>query len=108
MRAFFHPEFPQDVRRYSDAYREISPNLAARFCLEIDAAIEAVKHAPGSAGHYLNLGSNIVPELRRRNLRAFPFFILYGATTKQLIFGSVIPSHSDPLTWLARFPQVKR
>lgn len=108
MRVLFHPEFPQDVRRVADAYREISPNLATRFRLEIGAAIEAVKHSPASAGHYLNLGSQIVPELRRRNLRAFPFFILYGATTEQLIFGSVIPSRSDPLTWLARFPQGKR
>jgi hypothetical protein len=108
MRVLFHPEFPQDVRRYAAAYHEISPNLAARFRLEIEAAIEAVKYSPASAGHYLNLGSTIVSELRRRNLRAFPFFILYGATEDQLIFGSVIPSHSDPLTWLARFPQVKR
>lgn len=108
MRVLFHPEFPQDVRRFTEGYRDISPNLATRFRLEIDAAIEAVKHSPASAGHCLNLGSNIVPELRRRNLRAFPFFILYGGTAKQLIFGSVIPSRSDPLTWLARFPQVKR
>jgi hypothetical protein len=62
-----------------------------------------VKLSPASAGHYLNLGSKIVPELRRRNLRAFPFFILYGVTSEQLIFGSVTPSRSDPLTWLARF-----
>jgi hypothetical protein len=108
MRVIFHPEFPQDVRRFADAYCEISPNLATRFRLEMDAAIEAVKQSPTSAGHYLNLRSKIVPELRRRNLRAFPFFILYGTTAEQLIFGSVIPSRSDPLTWLARFPQVKR
>jgi hypothetical protein len=107
MRVSFHPEFPQDVRRFADVYHEISPNLAARFHLEIDSALEAVKLSPAGAGHYLNLGSKILPELRRRNLRAFPFFILYGATTEQLIFGSVIPSRSDPLTWLARFPQVK-
>jgi hypothetical protein len=105
MRVLFHPEFPKDVRRFADSYREISPNLATRFCLEMDAAIAAVKLSPTSAGHYLNLGSKIVPELRRRNLRAFPFFILYGATAEELIFGSVIPSHSDPLTWLTRFPQ---
>jgi hypothetical protein len=55
----------------------------------------------------LNLGSKIVPALRRRNLRAFPFFLLDGATAQQLIFGSVIPSRSDPLTWLARFPAAK-
>ncbi|MEI9863984.1 MAG: hypothetical protein WDN00_05420 [Limisphaerales bacterium] len=38
----------------------------------------AVKSSPQSAGHYLKLGSAIVPEFRRRNLKAFPHFILYG------------------------------
>jgi len=51
----------------------------------------------------LSLGSVIVPEFRRRNLKAFPHFILYGVAGDMLIFGSLIPSRSDPLTWLARF-----
>jgi hypothetical protein len=71
MRVLFHPEFPQDVRRYAEAYNDVSPGLAARFRHEVDEAIEAIKLSPASAGHYLNLGSKIVPELRRRNLRAF-------------------------------------
>jgi len=103
MRVLFHPEFPQDVRRFAAAYGKVSPGLAARFHHEIDDAIESIKLSPTSAGHFVNLGSKIVPELRRRNLRAFPFFVLYGATDDQLIFGSVIPSRSDPLTWLTRF-----
>jgi hypothetical protein len=65
--------------------------------------VDAVKASPTSAGHFLNLGSSIVPEFRRRNLKAFHFFILYGIADERLIFGSVIPSKSDPLTWLARF-----
>ena len=103
MRVLFHPEFPKDVWRFEAEYTNVSTGLAVRFRKEIDDAVEAIKSAPGSAGHFLNLGSAIVPELRRRNLRAFPFFVLYGATADQLIFGSVIPSRSDPLTWLARF-----
>jgi hypothetical protein len=103
MRVLFHPEFPQDVRRFVNGYAGVSSGLAERFRIEIEDAIGAIKAAPNSAGHFLNLGSQIVPELRRRNLRAFPFFLLYGATSELLIFGSVIPSHSDPLTWLARF-----
>ena len=103
MRVLFHPEFPNDVRRFAAAYAEVSPGLSTRFRNEVDGAIEAVKSSPGSAGHFLNLGSKVVRELRRRNLTSFPFFILYGATSDQLIFGSVIPSRSDPLTWLTRF-----
>ena len=37
------------------------------------------------------------------NLRAFPFFVHYGVVGDRLVFGSVIPSRSDPLTWLTRF-----
>ena len=104
MRVLFHPEFPNDVRRFAAAYAEVSTGLATRFRREVDEAIEAIKASPGSAGHFLNLGSKIiVSELRRKNLRSFPFFVLYGAAGDQLIFGSVIPSRSDPLTWLARF-----
>lgn len=73
------------------------------FRQEINDAVDAIKTSPVGAGHYLNVGSSTVPELRRRNLRAFPFFILYGVVGDLLIFGSVIPSRSDPLTWLTRF-----
>lgn len=103
MTVLFHPEFPRDIRRFEAEYAAISPGLAARFRQELDSAVEAVKASPARAGHFLNLGSQVVREFRRRNLRAFPFFVLYGVTDDRLIFGSVIPSRSDPLTWLARF-----
>jgi len=99
----FHPDFPDDILRFEKEYREVSQSLAKRFRDEIDNAIETIKTSPNSAGHFLDLGSEIVRDLRRRNLRSFPFFILYGVTEETLIFGSVIPSRSDPLTWLTRF-----
>lgn len=74
----FHPEFPKDIRKFESGYAQISTGLASRFRDEIDAAIESVKSSPTSAGHFLNLGASIVPQLRRRNLKAFPFFMLYG------------------------------
>jgi hypothetical protein len=108
MRVVFHPEFPQDVRRFGMEYALLSEGLAGRFWQEVDDAVNAITSSPSAAGHYLNLGSSIVPELRRRNLRAFPFFVLYGVTGDLLILGAVIPSRSDPLTWLARFPAQPR
>jgi len=99
----FHPEFPADIQKFAADYAEISSGLGARFRSEIDEGVAAIKSSPGGAGHFLNLGSAIVPEVRRRNLRGFPFFILYGVIGDDLIFGSVIPSRSDPLTWLTRF-----
>jgi hypothetical protein len=103
MRVLFHPEFRGDVRRFEAEYAKISEGLAARFRNEVDQAVDAVKASPTSAGHFLSSGSAVVTQLRRRNLRAFPFFVLYGFTGDQLIFGSVIPTRSDPLTWLSRF-----
>jgi hypothetical protein len=74
-----------------------------RFRRDIDIALVAVKTNPTSAGHFINTGSLILREVRRRNLEVFPFFVLYGLADDRLIFGSVIPSASDPLTWLTRF-----
>jgi hypothetical protein len=103
MTVVFHPEFANDIRKFESDYGQISVGLATRFREEVYSALAAVKASPTSAGHFLNLGSSIVPEFRRRNLKAFPFFVLYGIANDRLIFGSVIPSKSDPLTWLTRF-----
>ena len=102
MIVLFHPDFPKDIRRFTAYYLEVSEGLAARFRQAIDQAIEAVKCSPRSAGHLLPLEFQRPFELRRRNLRAFPFFLLYGITPQSLIFASLIPSRSDPLTWLTR------
>jgi hypothetical protein len=103
MRVVFHPEFPRDIRKFEECYTPISENLAARFRQEIDDAVAAIQASPRSAGHLLNCETSLVIELRRKNLRAFPFFILYGIAADQLIIASAIPSRSDPLTWLVRF-----
>jgi hypothetical protein len=103
MRVVFHPDFAKDVRRFQSEYSAISEGLGSRFRRELDQVVEAIMSSPMSAGHFLNLGSNVVRELRRRNLRAFPFFVLYGVTDELVIFGALIPSRSDPLTWLTRF-----
>jgi len=104
MKVVFHPEFPRDQRKFEDNYAEISPALAGLFREGIDGVIVAIKAAPSGAGHFLHTGSSVVPEFRRRNLHSFPFFVLYGWTDDTLIFGAIIPTRSDPLTWLTRFP----
>ena len=103
MTVIFHPAFPKDVQRFEGEYAQISEGLATRFRQEVDSALDLIKTAPTRAGHFLNLGSTIVPEFRRRNLKAFPFFVLYGVAGNRVVIGSLIPSRSDPLTWLTRF-----
>jgi hypothetical protein len=102
MRVIYHPEFPKEIKRFEAQYREISGRLALRFRAELDAAIEQIKASPTSAGHFLNTGSTILKEVRRRNLSAFPFFVMYAVQDDLLVVRSLIPSGSDPLTWLSR------
>jgi hypothetical protein len=58
MRVISHPEFPKDIRRFAADYATISDGFAARFRQEIDEAVDAIKAAPGGAGHFLNLAFN--------------------------------------------------
>ena len=98
----YHPDFPKDIKRFEAQYRDVSERLGLRFRAEVGNAIERIKASPSSAGHFLNTGSQIVKEVRRYNLDAFPFFVLYGVTGDRLVFRSLIASASDPLTWLKR------
>ena len=108
MTVIYHPEFPNDIRKFGSGYGRISVGLATRSRDDVCSAVDAVKASPTSAGHFPNLAPSIVPEFRRRNLEAFPFFNLYGIADDRLIFGSVIPGRSDPLTWLTRFRSQER
>jgi hypothetical protein len=105
VRVLFHPEFPKDIRDFEKDYQVISDGLAIRFRREIAEALETIKLSPHSAGHFLQTGSKVVKAFRRRNLRAFPFFILYGIMDDAVVIGSLIPSRTDPLTWLTRFKE---
>lgn len=98
----FHPEFSPDIRRFEAQYSQLSDGLAIRFRNEVLQAIEAIKSSPTNAGHFLTT-VEARSDLRRCNLRSFPFFVLYAFIGEELYFGSVIPSRSDPLTWLSRF-----
>src|SRR5688572_16484030 len=103
MRVLFHPEFAKDILRFQREYARVSGGLAGRFRTEIDGGIAAVIKSPGGAGHFVEGRSAGARDLRRRNLRSFPFFILYGSSEDAVVFGAVIPSRSDPLMWLVRF-----
>ena len=103
MKFLYHPDFPKDILRFAEQYGAISQKLEARFRSDVDDALIRIKSAPTSVGHFLNTGSTVVTDVRRRNLSSFPYFVLYGLHSDLLIFGAVIPSASDPLTWLVRF-----
>lgn len=64
-------------QEFEAQYREISVRLGQRFRAEVDSAIEHIKTSPSSAGHFVNTGSQIVKEVRRRNLRSCPFLLIF-------------------------------
>ncbi len=103
MKILYHPEFAQDVLRFAGEYEAISPRLGTRFRTEVDGALVRIKTEATAAGHFLNTGSSIVTDVRRRNLVSFPHFVLYGLHADLMVIGALIPSASDPLTWLDRF-----
>ena len=103
MKVIYHPDFPKNIKRSEAQDREVSEPLASRFRGAVDDAIGRTKTSPGSVGHFVNTGSRVVKEVRRCNLSSFPFFILYAVAGDMLVFRSVIPTASDPLTWLKHF-----
>ena len=103
MTVVYHPKFVLDIQRFATKYAGISPALEMKFHRAVKVALTMVKANPTSAGHFINTGSLILREVRRHNLKSFPFFVLYGLADDRLIFGSLIPDASDPLTWLTRF-----
>jgi hypothetical protein len=72
-RVSYHTDFPRDIKRFDAQYREISRSLAIRFRAEVDTAIEKIKAAPGSAGHFVDTGSQIVKKCEDVISQAFPF-----------------------------------
>jgi hypothetical protein len=106
MRVEYHPLFAEDIKGFETQYSQISSQLALRFRAEIDKAIDKFKDSPLSAGHFVNTGQMVVAQIRRRNLRHFPFFILYGVADGVLYFGQIKASASNPLHWLHRFPEI--
>ena len=95
MNVRYHPEFSNDVLRFAAQYGEISPKLEVRFRAEVDEALTQIKAGPTAAGHFLNTGSTIVTDVRRRNLGSFPLFVLYGLHGDLVVIGALIPSASD-------------
>ncbi len=73
MTVLYHPEFVRDIQRFANQYSDISQKLGTLFRQDVDVALAAVKANPTGAGHFINTGSLILREVRRRNLGVFPF-----------------------------------
>jgi hypothetical protein len=52
MTFLYHPEFPQEIKKFEFQYKETSASLGQRFRAEVDGAIEHIKKSPTSAGPF--------------------------------------------------------
>jgi hypothetical protein len=55
MTVVYHPEFPQDIKKFEAQYREISARLGERFRAEVDKAIEVSKQRRHPEGIFWTL-----------------------------------------------------
>jgi len=108
MNVSYHDEFLNDLEKFWLGYLRDSENAAGWFIDESLNARTAIIAYPLAAGHFFRAGARQVTHLRRRNLRRFPFFILYSydSATDALFFGAILPSRSDPSHWLDRFAEL--
>jgi len=107
MNVSYHDEFLNDLEKFWLGYLRDSERAAGQFIDESLSARASIIASPLSAGHFFRVGNRKVKHFRRRNLKRFPFFILYSydRETDALFFGAILPGHSDPNHWLDRFKE---
>jgi len=79
-----------------DYARTASEEVAHRFRNAVDEAIWAIARAPAAAGHLIHYPPDPKVAYRRRNLRTFPFFIIYSHEPKQITLLWLRASRSNP------------
>jgi hypothetical protein len=106
MRVLFHPDFPKDVRRFQSEYAGISIGLGVRFRRELDEAVDAIKKITEERWSFRESrleGRPRTPSPQSQRVSILRNLWRHGRPDDRMIFGAVIPSRSDPLTWLTRF-----
>jgi len=99
MKVVLRNRFFRDQTEYCSAYLSVSETLGVRFEAEVSAAIEVIVERPTSAGHPIPIISKSGQTVRRRNLRIFPFFILYIVHKDRIVLSRLCALRSDPKAW---------
>jgi len=94
-------------RRFTESQQNIQHDyvltageqVSLRFRAEVDEAIESIMRFPAAAGHIIRRRFRIGIPHRRRNLKKFPFFIVYAYAPGQVAFLWLLPSRSNPENW---------
>jgi len=91
----FHPEAVAELEEAALFYEQQREGLGGRLVVAIEAALLSIQDAP-------KRWPTFDQEVRRRMVRAFPYFILYSMEPKFILILAVIHAHQRPLPWAYR------
>jgi plasmid stabilization system protein ParE len=95
MDLIFHPQAVKDTRGIASRYQAVSEELAERFWLELDSALESI-HAYPERHHYDPSG------FRRANLDKFPSHVLFEIRLECIRVMVIRHHHRNPTFGLRR------
>lgn len=95
MRLRFEPRALREFEEAVEHYLEISPEVASRFVDEFEAAVDFVRQNP-------TVLARVDGDVRRRNLRRFPYALIYRPTDDSVILIAVMHARREPAYWKTR------
>ncbi|WP_437595993.1 type II toxin-antitoxin system RelE/ParE family toxin [Sorangium sp. So ce590] len=96
MRRFrFHPRALQEFEEAVDHYLELSPEAASRFVDAFEAAVGFARRNPDAA-------ARIEDDVRRWNLRKFPYALIYRLSSEHIVIIAVMHARREPGYWKSR------
>ena len=95
MKYAFHPDARLEYREAAAFYESRRPGLAARFTIEIEAALERLLQNPQRCGF-------IAEDVRRCAARVFPYSILYTVEDDSILIIAIAHKSRKPGYWKTR------
>jgi plasmid stabilization system protein ParE len=91
----FHPQAVVELEGAALYYEQQRDGLGGRFVAAVEVALLSIQDTP-------KRWPTFDQEVRRRMVRAFPYFILYSIEPKFILILAVIHAHQRPLAWAYR------
>ncbi len=95
MKYAFHPEAESEFRDAIDYYEAFEPGLGYDFAMEVHSTIENILSFP-------NAWNILEDDIRRCQIRRFPYGIVYSQDTGVIFILAVMHLHRDPDYWKGR------
>ena len=89
IRAEFHPEALAEFEAAVGYYEFLQPGLSIRFIVSVESALQSVLEAPEA-------WPALVPGVRRRLTRVFPYALLYSVESDHVLILAVMHCHQKP------------